>query len=470
VRSVQSGALTRAVPKGSGERSRPWLLAVTLCALGVVMALPPATVADAGPPTRVPGVLTVGLRPSTARFQKGVVEGERVVSPRGFEVDLARAIADTLGVTVEFRYVPHAAGFLSAGPKPWDIALGRITVGAAGANQQPVVPYLQVPEGVLLRRGLTERVHSLSDLRWLTICARDGTPAAQLLKTSIRPIAAPLLVRTQSDELHMLAAGRCDAAVDNAAELAAEREVAPTRYGPLAGRLAAPEQRYGIALPTDSRLTPFVRRAIRELGARGTLRRLSRKWFGIDPQQMTILRPVRGTMTVTLIGDSVSAALNWVPSARPLLAQGLNVRFEALSCRRLAAPSCANPPPPTALQTILSDGRSLGEVVVMDIGYNDSASSYGSELDTAMRDMLAAGVHHVIWVTLRERYSNYHSTNEVIEAARHRWPQIEIADWNSYSDGKPWFAPDGIHLNTDGAFALARFLRSFLGPLALPTG
>jgi hypothetical protein len=98
-----------------------------------------------------------------------------------------------------------------------------------------------------------------------------------------------------------------------------------------------------------------------------------------------------------------------------------NVRFEALSCRRLAAPSCANPPPPNALQTILSDGRSLGEVVVMDIGYNDSASSYGSELDTAMRDMLAAGVHHVIWVTLRERYNNYHSTNEVIEAARHRW-------------------------------------------------
>jgi hypothetical protein len=45
---------------------------------------------------------------------------------------------------------------------------------------------------------------------------------------------------------------------------------------------------------------------------------------------------------------------------------------------------------------------------------------------------------------------------------------ILIADWNSYSDGKPWFAPDGIHLNTDGAFALARFLRTFLAPLASP--
>jgi hypothetical protein len=71
-------------------------------------------------------------------------------------------------------------------------------------------------------------------------------------------------------------------------------------------------------------------------------------------------------------------------------------------------------------------------------------------------------------VTLRERYENYHLMNEVIRNARRRWPQLVVADWNAYSAGRPWFAPDGIHLNASGAFGLAQLLRAFLAPLASP--
>ncbi len=446
------------------DRARGELRALLgVLAAFATLALPSAaTPAGAGAPTRSPGELVVGLRPPAPRFQTGRVTGGSVRAPQGLEVDLARALAGSLGLSVTFRYVAHAAGFVSPGPKPWDIALGQIT-----AEGPQTVPYLRVPLGVLERRGIAGSVASADDLRWLELCARRGTAAAHILQTSIGAIRRPLLVGTASRELRLLAAGRCDAALDDAAQLAATREVAPGRFGALAA-LPGDDRRYEVALPAGSALTPLVRRALRKLSQRGLMRRLSMKWLGVELQRLPRLRRSRGPTTVTLIGDSVAASVGFVPGARSLLEDGLDVRLEAFSCRRLAAPSCGHPPPPTATQTILSDGRSLGQVVVMDVGYNDSASTYGGELDAAMRDMLRNGVRHVLWVTLRERYSNYRSTNTVILAARRRWPQLTVADWDSYSRGKPWFAPDGIHLNASGALALARFLRAFLVPGARP--
>jgi hypothetical protein len=50
----------------------------------------------------------------------------------------------------------------------------------------------------------------------------------------------------------------------------------------------------------------------------------------------------------------------------------------------------------------------------------------------------------------------------VIRQAGTRWPQLVVADWNSYSAGKPWFGSDGLHLSTTGATALATFLRPYI--------
>src|SRR4029453_11641595 len=75
----------------------------------------------------------------------------------------------------------------------------------------------------------------------------------------------------------------------------------------------------------------------------------------------------------------------------------------------------------------------------------------------------AAGVRHVVWVTLREAGSNasiYAQSNTRIRSAgrRHR-KTLVIADWNAYSRGKPWFREDGLHLTMSGALGLARLLR-----------
>jgi hypothetical protein len=98
---------------------------------------------------------------------------------------------------------------------------------------------------------------------------------------------------------------------------------------------------------------------------------------------------------------------------------------------------------------------------VINVGYNDWAAVY--DVDRVMRALEAAGVRHVIWVTLRQSGANasiYAQSNARIRTAGKRWgSQLVVADWNAYSRGKPWFGEDGLHLSATGAMRLARFLR-----------
>ena len=170
-------------------------------------------------------------------------------------------------------------------------------------------------------------------------------------------------------------------------------------------------------------------------------------------------RPTR----VTVIGDSVTESLDYVPSARRYLGRGLDLRADALVCRRLVAASCSfqGTAPRTALQVVDAQGQALGPVVVINVGYNDWAAVY--DVDRVMKALAAAGVRHVIWVTLRQAGANasiYAQSNARIRGAGRRWhDDLVVADWNAYSRGKAWFQEDGLHLTAPGALGLARLLR-----------
>jgi len=164
---------------------------------------------------------------------------------------------------------------------------------------------------------------------------------------------------------------------------------------------------------------------------------------------------------VTFIGDSVSAALTEVPGAARYLGSGLDLRLDLRVCRRLVLPSCPyqGVTPSTGLEAIQADGTSLGHTVVVDVGYNEDGYRYASDMDQVLRALRAEGVRTVVWVNLRETRSDYYRINAAIESEAARWPRVRVADWNSASQGEPWFGSDGLHLNAAGAYGLARLLR-----------
>ena len=166
---------------------------------------------------------------------------------------------------------------------------------------------------------------------------------------------------------------------------------------------------------------------------------------------------------MTVIGDSVTESFDYVPAAKRYLGRGLDLRADAVVCRRLVAASCAfqGAAPATALEVVDAEGRGLGPVVVINVGYNDWAAVY--DVDRVVKALRSAGVRHVIWVTLREAGANasiYAQSNARIRGAGKRWgTSFSVADWNAFSRGKPWFRQDGLHLSSSGALGLARLLR-----------
>jgi hypothetical protein len=163
---------------------------------------------------------------------------------------------------------------------------------------------------------------------------------------------------------------------------------------------------------------------------------------------------------VTVIGDSVQASFTFVPAATARLRKGLNLKLDAVVCRRLVAASCTynGVKPKTALQVVKGSTRArLGKVVVVNVGYNDDARVYN--VNAVMRALRAKGVRKVVWVTLHDPGSRYRGNNAAIRKAAKRWKGLTIADWSSVSAGRPWFRSDGIHPSPAGAMSLSGLIR-----------
>jgi hypothetical protein len=173
---------------------------------------------------------------------------------------------------------------------------------------------------------------------------------------------------------------------------------------------------------------------------------------------------VRARPRVSVIGDSVITAIPSTPPARSLLGRNIELNFLAVTCRRLVQPSCwySGTRPPTAMDVILSSGGSLGDTVVVESGYNEYVQVYSQDIDTVMQALVDSGVQTVLWMTLREQRPDYATMNEQIREAAMRWPQLVVVDWNAASGNRPWFNSDGLHLNEQGAFGMARLLRKFV--------
>ena len=69
---------------------RRLLVAALLCAA--------AFAAPSAAPTRTPGTLVVGFGDPAVGFAVGTVRGSTIKNPKGYEVDLSKAIAKELGI------------------------------------------------------------------------------------------------------------------------------------------------------------------------------------------------------------------------------------------------------------------------------------------------------------------------------------------------------------------------------------
>jgi hypothetical protein len=175
----------------------------------------------------------------------------------------------------------------------------------------------------------------------------------------------------------------------------------------------------------------------------------------------------RSGPVVTVIGDSVADRMEHNPAALYRLNRDFTLNLQTQGCRRLATQSCTivgEPAPPANVVTLAKRlGPRLGRIVVVAGGYNDDPYRFDRDLDKVMRTLNAEGVKRVVWLTLREAKSVYVLSNADIEVGSRKWPTLTVADWNTYSAGRPdWFEGDGVHLTLAGSTALAVFIQRTL--------
>ncbi len=141
----------------------------------------------AAPPTKTSGVLTVGLDPPAVNFQVGTLRGTKVLNPKGYEVDLAKAIAAKLGISkITWVHVPFT-GLFRPGPKPFDLAFEESTITTT--RKQAVdfsTPYFKANQGVLVSKGTTPP-KSLAELRKLQRRRRRASPSCASSRRAARP-------------------------------------------------------------------------------------------------------------------------------------------------------------------------------------------------------------------------------------------------------------------------------------------
>jgi hypothetical protein len=174
-----------------------------------------------------------------------------------------------------------------------------------------------------------------------------------------------------------------------------------------------------------------------------------------------------------VIGDSAIAALRWVPNASGAIV-GFDHTLDLESCRRLVAPSCRGregrtPPNVSEAMEFHDDNY---HTLVVATGYNDGTFGYADAFTSIVGDARDHGYERIVWWSLRSdvdyvspgavgNHETYAVNNAVIEQllATGEFPDVFLADWGGYtSDQVEWFATDGVHYRSVGAWAAADYL------------
>jgi ABC-type amino acid transport substrate-binding protein len=264
-----------------------WVLMVAALALGVAAcgsdddgggagSTPAATSTTADLGLKTPGTLTVASDIPYTPFEYTEPGSKEAI---GFDVDLTKAIAATLGITdVQFVDQSFDSIILSIRQGRFDMSTSSWTITPERAKQVAFgEPYFSANQAILVQKG--SDVKSLDDLQGTKIGAQRATVGADLAATV--PGASVLRYDTIDDAFNALAQGRVQAAITDypvVAYAAAQKpglEVAAEVPGNLALGMMFPK--------SNTALREAFDKGLAAVKADGTYDTIYAKWFGGTP-------------------------------------------------------------------------------------------------------------------------------------------------------------------------------------------
>lgn len=221
------------------------------------------------------GVLKVGTEGTYAPFSFHDPKTNDLV---GYDVDVIKAVADKLGVKVEYVETPWDAIFAGLTSKRFDVIANQVTKNSERQGLYGLSSTYTFSEGVIATRANDSSVSSLADLK--------GKKSAQSLTSNWTKVAKDAGAQVEGVEgftqaITLLKQERVDATVnDSLAVLDYLKSTGDTSVKIAAETGDISEQ--VVATRKDSDLVAAIDKALADLAADGTLKQISEKYFGAD--------------------------------------------------------------------------------------------------------------------------------------------------------------------------------------------
>src|ERR1700712_2936334 len=276
------------------------LLAVILLVAVVGAAAGGAPESDKADRIQSAGVLRVGTEGVYAPFSYHDESGEL----GGYDVDVAKAVGQKLGVPVEFVETPWDSMFAALEANRFDIVANQVTINDERKAKYDLSDPYAIGQGVIVTRADDNSIKSLADLKGKAAAENPPSNWAQLARDNGARVES---VDGFAQAIKLLNQGRVDVVVNDS--IAVYQYLAET--GDKTVKIAAQtpqKSEQGFAARKDSGLLPELNKALKELSDDGTLPTISNEYLkanvsGAPAQQQSRAAAPRSTWK--LIGDNL---------------------------------------------------------------------------------------------------------------------------------------------------------------------
>ena len=252
------------------------------CVLVVVLVLLSVSAAPAG--TVMDRILKKGqLVVGTTASQPPMIATSKTGQIIGFDADIARSIADAMGVELKFKTMPFAQLLPALEKGQVDMILSGVTMKSDRNLKVAFVgPYFISGKGILTKEkniAALQEAAGLDRAQFAVAALKNSTSQSFVEKAA--PKAKLITTASYDEAIDMLLADKVDALVADFPFCA----LSAFRYadkGLMAGQSKLTFEPLGIAVPEDTLLINWLQNHMLMLEGSGVLKRIAGFWLG-DP-------------------------------------------------------------------------------------------------------------------------------------------------------------------------------------------
>jgi cystine transport system permease protein len=243
------------------------------------------------------GILRVGTEGVYAPFSYHDESGQLV----GYDVDVAKAVGQKLGVSVEFVETPWDSMFAALEANRFDIVANQVTINDERKAKYDLSDPYAIGQGVIVTRADDSSITSLADLKGKIAAENPTSNWAELARANGARVES---VDGFAQAIKLLNQGRVDVVVNDS--IAVYQYLAET--GDKSVKIAAEtdeKSEQGFAARKDSGLLPELNKALKDLSADGTLASISEKYLKANVSGAPAQQQEQPRSTWKLIADNL---------------------------------------------------------------------------------------------------------------------------------------------------------------------